>query len=257
MEISETALISQLEYLKKVSEETKGRSINLINQPKSTAWIYSSLCEEVDIIIKEYNWIIPHLNHFLKERGFSFELIELKSINPNFEEMNEKNTYPAIDRKLIYISLNCNKILSIIKNLFTPTKENKKNFEELKKEIEDIGEELPKNILNNIDEAIKELELDKKLGAVLICGRIIIFNLNSIPGNLNEKIEEMRKIGILGARGSEEWIIKAEKKARDLFAHDLNYSPEPSDAISILGDMIKIVKIVKEYHKLKEILPGI
>jgi len=250
--IPETALINQLEYLKDNCEKIKGQSCAVLLNKKDTPWMYSSLCQEVDVLIKEYNWVVDPLNDFLKEKGFSSELEELPFVKASFEEMRDDNKYPPVDGKLMNLSLKCNKILSIIKNLSTPTRENKKNFEDLKEEINEMKKDISKNVLRDLYEVIGDLELNRRLGAVLICGRIIIFHLNSVPGDINEKIKKIKETEILETKGSSEWVIKANQKSRGLFSHDLNYFPTPSEAISILGDTVKIVKIVTHYHKVIE-----
>ena len=44
-------------------------------------------------------------------------------------------------------------------------------------------------------------------------------------------------------------ILKTEKKIRDLFSHDLKYSPTASYVLSIFGDVINLVEKITEYDK--------
>ena len=53
-------------------------------------------------------------------------------------------------------------------------------------------------------------------------------------------------------KGSEEMIIKANQKMRGLFAHDLNYTPTPSETLAIFGDTINVIKVINDYNKRKQ-----
>ena len=253
MEISEVMIIEQLSYIKQSCEKIKGRSTQYIissgNQSRrDLPWTYSSLCGEVDVIIKEYNWMVPHINKFLEGATFSFKLEELELINVEFKKMSEENTYPSIDKKLVFISLQCNKILSIMKNIATSTKEMKNKFNSLAEEIKNLEKEkISKNTIKNLKEALTEFELNRLLGTTLICGRVAIFYLDSISGDINEKIEKLSSKSLVGSKGSKEMILKANQKIRGLFAHDINYFPSASETLSIFGDTVYVVKIINNY----------
>lgn len=248
MEISEVMIVEHLQYIKENCEKMKGVSIKYISS-KDTPWIYSSLCGEIDSLIKEYNWVIPSINKFLENQDFSFRLEEVKIIGVDFKEMSEENKYPTVDKKLMKISLECNRILSILKNIATSTKEMKNRYDDLKKEIKNLDKKLPKLVIRDLYEAIEEFELNKSLGAVLICGRLTVFHLDLIKGDINQKINELKSKGFLMEKGAPEFVLKADKKVRELFSHDINYFPSPSETISFLGDTIKLVKIINEYQE--------
>src|SRR3989344_3436868 len=251
MKISEVMIIQHLAYIQKNCENIRGTSIKYISSydNKDRPWIYNSLCEEVDNLIIEYNWLVSHINDLLDEVGFSFKLEEVKIIDANFEKIRGENTYPQIDRKLMHISMKCNRVLSILKNTATSTKDIKNKYDDLRKEIKELEKELPSIVIRDLYEAFEEFELNKSLGAVLICGRLIVFHLDKIKGNINEKVNELKNKGLLVEKGSSEFIFKADKGVRELFSHDLNYFPSPSETISLLGDTVKIVKIITSYQR--------
>lgn len=250
MEISEVMVIEHLEYIKKSSENLRGVSTKyIVSKPGSTPWVYSSLCDEVDILIKEYNWLVPHINKLFENIDLSLKLKELKLVDASFERMRDDNSYPTIDKKLIYISLKCSRILAILRNMATSSKEIKNKYDDLKIEIKELEKELPKPVIRDLYEAIEEFELNKRLGAVLICGRLIVFHLDMVKGNINQKVEELKKKGLLKNKGASEFIFKADKGVRELFSHDVNYFPSPSETISFLGDAVRIVKIINSYQK--------
>ena len=53
----------------------------------------------------------------------------------------------------------------------------------------------------------------------------------------------LKKKGLVDKERSdiEEAIVKADKKARNFFSHDIRIMPTSSDALSLLGDAAKIV----------------
>lgn len=113
-----------------------------------------------------------------------------------------------------------------------------------------MSKEINSENLMNLDEALEEFELNHLLATTLICGRIIIYNLDSISPNINDVVTKMKTVGMLKPKGAVEDILKTNKKARGLFAHDLNYFPDPSEALAIFGDTVNIVKRITEYKGL-------
>ncbi len=250
--ITETMIIEQLSYIKESCEKIKGTSSKyLLNTTPNSDLVYVSICLEVNKLILSWNWLVPHINKILEEMSFDLKVANLDSLNANVKDIREKKKVTLIDPELISLALNCQRVLSILKNTSTSTKEIKNKFDSLKKEIEVIGKEIDSDILKNLIEALNEFENNHLLATVLICGRIIIYLLDSVSNKIEEVIKEMKLVGMLAAKGSEELILKANKKVRGLFAHDLTYSPEASETLSIFGDTINIVKKISEYKKLK------
>lgn len=248
MVLNETSIIQQLEYLKSECERLKGNSYKyLLDTRTNSDFVYVSFCDEIDSIISEYNWLIPSINKKLEDAGFNIEEKEISKIDADLKTMREKDIWPMADKYLMRLSLKCNRILVIMKNVATSNKDVKNKFEDLKKEIEDLEKEISSETLKNLRVALEEFELNHLLATTLICGRITIYSLDSISNEIDEVINEMKKVGLLKPKGSADLILKSNKKIRGLFAHDLNYFPGPSETISIFGDTINIVKKVAEY----------
>lgn len=253
MEISETTIIDEIKNIKKASEDLIGKDEKyMFSKEHEAKMVHFELCSQVDEIIKEYNWIIPETNKIFQKLEFNFQLEEIKLIKKDWKELKEKNLYSTVDNKLRNISLKCGRVLSILSNIATKTQETKNQFEGLKKEIEGLKKEISTNIYKNLEEALKEFESNHLLSATLICGRIIIYNLDSVSHQIEEVINKLKEKNLLQIKGSDEQILKANKKVRGLFAHDLNYFPTPSEALSIFGDTVNIVKKVNEFNQNKK-----
>ncbi|MBA7683059.1 hypothetical protein ES703_91415 [subsurface metagenome] len=252
MKISEVMIIEELESIKKAAEKLVGKNERvLLDHSYGSKMLNYSLCTQVDKIIIEYNWIVPHVNSLFKELSIDFEIEKDKKIDADWEKIKE-GTFDVIDDSLIALSLTIGRVLSILKNLATKTQENKNKFEDLKSEIKDLENNLPINIIKNLYEAVDELELNKLLGASLICGRLIVSQLDLVPGNIDEKIKELQRGDLLKNRGASDWLIKANQKIRGTSSHDLNYFPNPSETLAILGDTMKVVEIVQKYINSKK-----
>lgn len=248
MEMNEVMIINHLKNLKKTAENLLGVNMqHLVTPSHGHKLAHCQLCYQVNEIVEEYNYIIPSINSFFSNIGVNLEMKEINKIQQSWDNIKE-GSFASVDDYLTRISLKCSRILSVLENLATTTQETKNKFEDLKKELKELGKILPNNVMKNLYVALEEFELNRLLGTTLICGRLAIFHLDSIPGKeIDKQIEELKKIGLLTTRGSEENVLKANKKLRGLFAHDLNYFPSPSDTLSILGDTISIVKIVNQY----------
>jgi hypothetical protein len=58
------------------------------------------------------------------------------------------------------------------------------------------------------------------------------------------KFLDEKKVIDKKGKDTSEFILKANKKARDFFSHDIKAVPDSSDAISLLGDTIAILRII-------------
>lgn len=251
MEISETIIIEELKSLKESSEKLIGSNERfLASRDHGAKMNHIALCRQVDEIIEEYNWIIPKINDLMIKIGINITINSIKIIDKKWEDLIKENPiYSTVDQELRQISLKCGRVLSVLNNVATKTLENKNKFEGIKEEIEGLKKEMPENVSENLKEALKEFESNHLLSATLICGRVIIYHLDSVSNQIEEIINKLKEKNILQIKGSDEQILKANKKARGLFAHDLNYFPTPSEALSIFGDTINIVKKVNDYLK--------
>ena len=84
--------------------------------------------------------------------------------------------------------------------------------------------------------------------------RLIIYALNQIPKKSDEeKVKFLREKGIIekDRKDVHESIIKASRRARNFFSHDIKVFPTPSEALSLLGDAIGSGRAKKTASRLK------
>jgi hypothetical protein len=96
-------------------------------------------------------------------------------------------------------------------------------------------------------EGIREYEKGHYLASALISSRVIIYSLDKIPGKTDEeKVKRLRSKGKIekNRKDLEQQFLKASKKARNFFSHDIKVFASPEEALSLLSDSIRIVKLV-------------
>lgn len=125
----------------------------------------------------------------------------------------------------------------------------------LREEYQKLFQDFPdgEKYKKNIEEAIKEAERGCFLGSTLISSRVISYIFDQIPGdNISQKIETLERKGLVEEKGEipPEYIMKADKKARNYFSHNINAFPNGSDAIELLIICKKLLKILKNYLKI-------
>ena len=211
--------------------------------------------------------------------SFNLARLDLLKLQPSLKFIVNIKNYP----KSHYTKLNhdnligllnsliieCSKALGIIKSCM------KYNFSDNEKDkIDSIRKQI--NLMNlstlvekNITKAINNFEIGNFLACSLITSRVITYTINKFPieyipdkkvfikkGSAEKKIEFLTDNNIIKKEQKDQKLrtIKYIKKARDFLVHDLNISPDASDAISLLGDCLDILKIKKDVDSLKEIL---
>jgi hypothetical protein len=151
------------------------------------------------------------------------------------------------------VAIECDHIIGALNTIIFPlTPEEVDKLNALRKEAGEVTMELESAYGMNLEEAINECEKGHHLASVLITSRIIRYTLDRIEGKLiEEKINFLRVKGTI-EKGREDItasIIKSDKEARDHLSHIINIFPRSSDALALLGDCVKLLKI---YAKLKE-----
>ena len=157
----------------------------------------------------------------------------------------------AISRE---IEVECDKAIGILENIATPLpKDELDKLSALREELEKLSELLQDiHYERNLKEAINEYEKGDYLASALISSRVIIYALNQIHGKSDEeKVKFLREKGIIEKERKDvhESIIKANRKARNFFSHDIRVFPTPSEALSLLSDAIGILGIVAKVLK--------
>jgi chorismate mutase len=136
-----------------------------------------------------------------------------------------------------------------------PSKQEQKELEELRKDIDEIEET---GVRSHLLQAVDEYTSGHFLATVLIAGKVVIFTLEQMKkvlGADNEREVAEKLTERLGLDKNKEdgkrifeSILKASRHARNFFTHDISAVPSASEALSLLSDA---VNIAKWYSKLK------
>ena len=122
----------------------------------------------------------------------------------------------------------------------------------LRKETIEVCRNLDINFEKNLTLAIESAEAGDFLGSALITSRIIAFVLDRIDGKeINDKIATLIAIGAMKEDRDDvnQSILKANKKVRNFLTHRIDTLADASDALSLLGDCIKILKLYTKTAK--------
>jgi hypothetical protein len=201
--------------------------------------------KEIKIIIEEFNDAKTQFERIKDKQKFDVCLRNVEKIPSEWEA--EKALLRMMD-------IECDKAIGVLESIATPlSKDELDKLSALREELEELSEILPDiNYEKNLEEAIKEYEKGDFLPSALISSRVIIYALNQIPGKSDEdKVKFLREKGIIekGRKDVHESIIKASRKARNFFSHDIKVFPTSSEALSLLGDAIGILGIVAKVLK--------
>jgi hypothetical protein len=204
--------------------------------------------EELESLVEEFKDAKTHFEKIRYEQkiGIYLQSIEMTGIY-KWENDKQKALLRTID-------MECDKAIGVLESIATPlSKDELDKLTALRKELEKLSDVLSDiNYERNLKEAIDEYEKGDYLASALISGRVIIYAVNQIPGESDkEKVNFLQDEGIIekGRKDVHESIIKANRKARNFFSHDINVFPASSDTLSLLGDAIGILKIVSKVLK--------
>lgn len=156
------------------------------------------------------------------------------------------------------LDIECDKAIGVLESIATPlSKDELDKLSSLREELEKLSEVLPDiNYGRNLEEAINEYEKGDYLASALISSRVIIYALEKIPGKKDEvKVKFLQEKGIIEKERKDihESIIKANRKARNFFSHDIKVFPTSSEALSLLSDAMGILEKVSKFLKEEEI----
>jgi len=198
-------------------------------------------------LVEEFKDAKAHFERIRYERKIG--IISLRSI-----EMHRYMGVSEQEALLREIDIECDKAIGVLGNIATAlSKDELDKLSFLREELEKLSEVLPDiNYKRNLSEAIDEYEKGDFLASALITSRVIIYALGQIPGESDEeKVKFLREKGIIekGRKDVHESIIKASRKARNFFSHNIKVFPRPSEAHSLLGDAIRILEIVSKVLK--------
>lgn len=193
---------------------------------------------EAKQIINEYNTQSSNATKILK-----IELHPIYLIN---------NSEGGVIGYLKIITIRCNSTVEFIRHIISPISLKEANkLQSLREQLEKISSTQNMEIfLKNIGEAIKEYESSHFLASALISSRSIIYIIDQIKGTTDEdKINTLIRKKVISKKRKDITInlIKACRKSRNYFSHDIKISPDPSDSLSLLGDSVNLLQYYVSY----------
>jgi hypothetical protein len=132
------------------------------------------------------------------------------------------------------------------------TPEETDRLDHIRAESREVCKNLDFNFEKNIELATKHYERGDFLGSSLISSRVIAFVIGQIEGEeIDAKVAFLVNKGILkaGQGMPREAILRADRKARNILAHRIDTFADASDANSLLGDCLQVLKIYSDLRK--------
>lgn len=228
----------------------KLQNIALKVREKEGLTSYTEILNQINLLIGEYNLLADKMNQILTEEDIDETLKPTKKIEYNWDEMKDEGTVYATEGKLLHMIFGSAKILSFLREGVALPEQTINKLSSITKELEEIKDELPSNVYINLKESKDEFERGGFLGSSLVSGKIIRVCLDKITGrDINQKIENLKKLDLVRDKDGVDSLIKANHYGRNLTSHDLDIFPTSSEAISFLGEAIKIAKLSANSEK--------
>jgi hypothetical protein len=120
----------------------------------------------------------------------------------------------------------------------------------LRMEVKKLENKVERGVVNDLNEAINEIEFGHLLAGSLIASRVICYIFDKIPckegskERVEAKLNELIERGIVKKDRKDEQgdFIWASKKARDIFSHVAGLSPKPEEAHRLLASAVTFAK---------------
>jgi hypothetical protein len=190
--------------------------------------IFSSLQSQADALLVSYN----------------YAKTDAQSLGLQLPDITSKKTSPLL-RELIAA---CDKAIGFVGSPLTPDEADR--LDHIRKESGEVCENLDVHFKKNLELAIQHYEKGSFLGSALITSRIMAYVFEKFDGkNIEDKISILEKNNLLDREEVKQSIIKANKTIRNILAHRIDTYAEASDASSLIGDCLKVLRI---YSKLQE-----
>jgi len=214
---------------------------------------YFLIIRQINSLITKYNKLVPRINSLLIEESIKEELNEINKVEEDSKQIREKKIFSDTETPIVNLIFGCSTIKTYLSVTSSISEESIDKLTSITKELNSIKKEIQINIYQNLMEAKTEFERGCFLGSALICGKVIRTCIDQISGkDINEKIETLRKYGLIMDKDGGDKIMKANHYGRNLLSHDLSIFPTSSESVTYLGESIKIATIFSRYNKLKD-----
>ncbi len=239
-------LITQIELILEESKNLKGKGRTVRGHSNYVEYLY--FIRNIDLLAEQFNLIANKVSMFLKDEGIDETIEEIPLMGPTMEEIRANTLYNT-DAILLKLIFGCSKILTFLRPGTVLPEVTLNKLDSLSKELRALEENLDTDIFNNLGLSTESFEKGCFLGSSLISGRVLINSFNQIEGkDINEKVDELKRYDLVREKDGKDSIMKANHFGRNLTSHNLKIIPSSSEAISYLGDAIKIAKLVSEYN---------
>lgn len=151
--------------------------------------------------------------------------------------------------------IECDRVIGFLNASIVPlSPQDADRLNKLRTELIDVTAELDIDYEKNISEAINEEENGHCLASALITSRVINHVFDQIKGdNIEAQVKFLQDQNIIpkGKEGEDDkaFVLKASKKARNVFSHNIAVFANPSDSIGLLGDCVKLLRILAQVKK--------
>jgi len=251
MDIRERKIM--LEQAKLILEQAKklqNTGCNVFSKQGAVA--YFLLIKQINRLGKKFNFLVPKINAFFEEEGINEKIEESTKIETNFDTIKEK-TLSDTETPLLDILFGTTTIITFLDISSKISDENVDRLSSITKELNSIKKDIDTTHFQNISEAKNEFEKGAFLGASLICGKIVRNCIDQIVGkDINDKITSLKQNNLIGEKDGRDFILKTNHFSRNLTSHDLTIFPTSSEAVSYLGDSIKIARIYSDFKKIEK-----
>jgi hypothetical protein len=183
-------------------------------------------------------------------RDLMHDASSITGVETNLKDSRHLTSLADAKAVLTQICIECDMAIGILNASILPiSSEDMDRLSKLREELSAVSASLDVNYEKNLTEAIVEQEKGHFLASALITARVIEYILDQIEGkDINEKIKNLRDKAIIGKvekrkADEEEFIIKAEKKARNIFSHEIKNFVNPSESLSMLGDCVRLLRM--------------
>lgn len=142
------------------------------------------------------------------------------------------------------LSVECAAALGFLDTLSSPIPTaDKDRLESLRQEIASL-EGFNENLFTHVSVAIGEYEKAHYLASTMLAGKSIIYTWEQFLGQTNEeKVSNLIQSKLLkeNLKGQ---FLRAEKKARNYFTHDISAIPQPQEALALVADACNLSMIL-------------
>ncbi len=234
MQADVAALEAQFEAIIRIGDDLM-ESLKTSSSSYGTGYI-----SQVDGLLNEYDDAKNHFHRLGSEAKFIIPLRHL-----TLRDNPDRDDYLGLIVQIKSQSVKALGALSSLHKRLSPQEVDKLNS--LRQELEKVSQGIVNDIYpKNMNSAIDEYEGGHYLASALISSRVVRYLLDQIEGDdINQKLTKMRQLGLIGKERTdvEQSIIKANNKSRNFLSHDIRLFAEPSDALALLGDAIRILQI--------------